>query len=168
MDKISGTNWMIIGIVVVLLISGGWWLMNRETAMTPEIENESSEEVSTDNSSPTVPVTPSAGGSITSNEEAVSVPDQASGEQVTVSSVKFSAPGWVAVRDDRGWTLGASRFEAGIHTNVTVKLLRGTTAGERYQVLLYIDDGDGAFDLEKEILVTRNDGSVAGAIFTAQ
>lgn len=163
MNKLSRNNWILIGIVAVALIGGGWWLMGSD--VDTENENDDEEESAETNSSP-IDVSP--GSSTISNDESVSVSDQPARETVAVSSAKFTESGWIAIRDDRGWTLGATRFVAGTHSNVAVQLLRGTTAGERYQVLLYIDDGDGAFDLEKEILVTRSDGSVSGATFTAQ
>ena len=76
--------------------------------------------------------------------------------------------GWIAVRDSNGRTLGAGRLEAGTYANVEVPLLRATRAGERYQVLIYVDDGDRIFDLHEDILVTRPDGSVAGTTFSVR
>ncbi len=162
MKKLSTNNWILIGVVAVAVILGGWWIMSRDASST----NENEEEETVDTSS--VPIDLSSTPSTTSDDESVSVVDQPAGETVTVSSANFTESGWIAIRDDRGWILGAGRFATGAHSNVSVELLRGTTAGERYQVLLYIDDGDGVFDLDKEILVTRSDGSVAGAMFTAE
>ena len=128
-------------------------------------DGDGAEEMSDENSAP---IDVAAGPSTTSDGESVSVSNQLAGETVSLSSVTFSETGWVAVRDDRGWTLGAKRFEAGTHGDAVITLLRGTEAGQRYQVLLYVDDGDRLFDVKKEILVTRSDGSVAGAMFSAQ
>ena len=125
MKNISTNNWILIGAVAVAVLFGGWWLMNRDTTTQSENENENGEEVVDTTSTP---IDLSSVPSTTSDNESVSVMNQPAGETVTVSSVKFTESGWVAIRDDRGWTLGASRFEAGTHSNVTVHLLRGTTA----------------------------------------
>lgn len=98
---------------------------------------------------------------------AVSVSDQPAGSFVTIASATLPQTGWVAVRDAAGKTLGAKRLDAGTAEAVQVPLLRNTVTGEKYQVLLYTDDGDKTFDLHKDTLVTNSDGTVAGASFTA-
>lgn len=86
---------------------------------------------------------------------------------MSVSSATLSQTGWVAVRDSGGRVLGAARLDAGVHEAVQIPLLRNTVSGEHYQVLLYTDDGDKAFDLHIDALVMNSDGSIAGAAFTA-
>lgn len=81
---------------------------------------------------------------------AVSVADQAPGENVIVESVTVPPPGvWVAVREvngaDLGNVLGAARV-VGPHGNITVSLLRPTEPKRSYAVELYRDDNNGAFD----------------------
>ena len=98
----------------------------------------------------------------------MTVADQPAGSVVKIASLTLSQLGWVAIRDSKGWVLGAGRFEAGTSSNVEVVLLRNTVAGEKYQVLLYSDDGDKQYDLHKDSLVMNADASVAGATFTAQ
>lgn len=99
-------------------------------------------------------------------DESVHVADQPAGTEVKVSSLSLSETGWVGVRDGDGRVLGASRFDAGKFENVTVSLLRATVAGDSYQVLLYVDDGDREFDLHKDILISGPSG-VAGTNFKA-
>ena len=166
MDKISTNNWIVIGVVAAVVILGGWWVMTSQSSSTSNGGEEMTEDKTPGTGS--VPIDASSGPSTTSDSESVSVSNQAAGTSIMLSSVTFSETGWVAVRDDRGWTLGAKRFDAGTQSNIAVTLLRATEAGQRYQVLLYIDDGDRLFDVKKEILVTRSDGSVAGAMFSAQ
>ena len=161
MDTLSTNNWIVIGVGAAVLIFGAWWFMTNSSATTAGKE---STEKDTDSK---VSIDLSSVISTTSDTESVSVSDQPAGNIVAVSSVTFTQSGWIAVRDDRGWTLGAGRFEAGTHTNAAVSLLRATIPGERYQVLLYIDDGEEEFDFKKEILVTRSDGSIAGTTFKA-
>jgi hypothetical protein len=96
----------------------------------------------------------------------VEVADQPAGSIVAIHSVTLVKMGWVAVRDNEGRILGAARFDEGTHTGI-VELLRNTVAGNSYQVLLYVDDGDRAFDLHKDILVSESDGRVAGTTFVA-
>ena len=163
MNRLSTNNWIVIGIGTALLLFGAWWLMTSSAAPSSETNTEKSGALDAEEAS----INLNTVVSTTSDSESVTVADQVASDTITVASVSFTQSGWVAVRDDRGWTLGAGRFEKGTQTNVTVQLLRTTSAGERYQALLYIDDGDGEFDLEKEILVTRSDGSIAGTTFKA-
>jgi len=100
--------------------------------------------------------------------DSVSVSSQGAGMSVTVASVSLSQPGWIAIRDNTGRTLGAALFPAGTHADVSVPLLRATQAGQRYQALLYFDDGKKSFDLHTETLVENSDGSIAGTTFSAQ
>ncbi|MBU6323222.1 MAG: hypothetical protein KGI41_01245 [Patescibacteria group bacterium] len=82
---------------------------------------------------------------------AVSVKDQAAGDSVIVESVTVPPPGvWVVVHEyhgsERGNALGA-RYVRGPSINVVVPLLRATVQGGTYAVVLYRDNGDGAFNL---------------------
>lgn len=169
------------GIVLGLVFIGGWWLIAR-TSMSDDIAMQKGEvttvEATTsarEDGTTTSPVVESVMGPIANNtpiiagsDEAIDVADQAAGMNVTVASATIVQTGWVAVRDSNGRTLGAGRFEAGRHENAQVPLLRSTEAGQSYQVLIYVDDGDRTFDLRKDILVTKSDGAVAGDTFNAQ
>lgn len=81
---------------------------------------------------------------------AVSVANQAPGENVVIESLTVPPPGiWVAVREangtDLGNVLGAARV-IGPHSSLTVPLLRPTESNRSYAVQLYRDDNNGAFD----------------------
>ena len=175
MDMNDTGNRITAVIVVVILIIGAWYLgysrsgsMAGESATnaTPAQESssalaESEKGSATQKSAPSSPSTVTAG-------EAVNVSDQAPGSVVKVASVTLSQIGWLAVRDAGGRILGAARFEPGVNTGVTIPLLRPTEVGQKYQVLVYVDDGDKVFDLHKDILVINADGSVAGTTFSAE
>lgn len=168
------------GIVLGLVFIGGWWLIARtsmnEKIATQEEEVKTVKETSTEREDGTSssPVAESVLGPIrddapivTGSIEALNVEDQAADTNAIIKEANLAQMGWIAVRDAEGRTLGAARFEAGQHTDVSVPLLRATTAGQSYQVLIYVDNGDREFDLHSDILVTRSDGSVAGDVFSA-
>lgn len=152
--------------LLVLILALGWWQFGRHVPAEPvkgaevltTATSSDSGSKAKDFTNPTIPV----------NGEAVTVDDQPASTSVRVASVTLDERGWVAVRDAKGWILGAGLFPAGTEKDVEVPLMRATTAGERYQVLLYIDNGNKQFDLHDDILVTNADGSVAGTMFSAQ
>lgn len=109
------------------------------------------------------------GGNDTKSEEttqaalALDVANQPAGESVMVTGITVDKVSWIAVREpDGSRVLGAARIDPGTRS-VTVSLLRATTAGNRYEVVIYEDDGDRAFDMKKDIVV----GNI-GPEFTAQ
>lgn len=85
----------------------------------------------------------------------LSVKDQPAGKTVHISSVAVAPPGvWVAIHEESEdgtllGVLGAARvrFQS---TDVVVELLRETTPGTQYVAVLYRDDGDDVFLLEKD------------------
>ena len=174
MDMNDTGNRVIAAIVIVLLIIGAWYL-GHITVVSPVPGGDETGTVSTTTSaSSTSSVTTGTISTQTgippvqTGGNAVSVGDQPAGMLVSVSSVTLPQAGWVAVRGSDGRTLGAGFFPAGTSSNVVVDLLRGTISGQRYQVLLYTDDGDRQFDLHKDTLIMNADGSVAGTTFNAQ
>ncbi len=170
------TNQVIVGVVVVILIAGAWYVGRAQgkipsgTTTSTATVSDSDEEEAGDTST-NVKTSASSNVSlalIMTRGESVAVVDQSAGPVVKVASVTLPQLGWVAVRDSKGWVLGAGRFVAGTSKNVEVILLRNTVAGEKYQVLLYSDDGDMKYDLHKDSLVMNADASVAGTTFTAR
>lgn len=168
MIDIKDRNTQIIlgAVVIVLVVALAWWYMAHRTKPA---------EMATEQGATTTEMTPSTSGdtkmtnpTVVASGDSISVADQPAGDSVRVKSVSFSQAGWVAVRDSNGRTLGAGWFAAGAHENVSVPLLRNTEAGQRYQVLLYVDNsGDHKFDLHGDTLIVNQDGSVAGTNFTA-
>src|SRR3990167_9262955 len=113
MNNLSTNNWIILGIGAGVLLLGVWWFMTSSpvgsgnSAKTEKEGALDAEESSIDLSTVI---------STKSDSESVSIADQVASDTITVASVSFTQSGWVAVRDDRGWTLGAGRFEKGTHT----------------------------------------------------
>ncbi len=99
--------------------------------------------------------------------ETLSVADQPAGSSASIGSMTLFKRSWVAIRDMQGTILGAGLFPADA-TSGSVALLRATTAGERYEAIVYVDDGDKVFDLRKDMLVTNPDGSAVSAVFSVQ
>ena len=146
------TNWVIIGAVVVVLLLGGVWLMQRSTdesmdSGTPTTgTNTGGNGTTPTTGTGTTPITTSAEG------EKITVDNQAAGVSVRIASMNLTRETWGAVRDERS-ILGAGRFAAGTASG-SVELLRGTEAGKSYSVVVYIDNGNRAFDLTGDELVT--------------
>lgn len=151
MDIYNKNNWIIIGVVVIVLILAGWLLM-RGGSHSPVVGDVNA--TSTATSSDTVADATQKTGIVgTSNEgESISVDSQDAGLSVAVASMHLTRPSWVAIKDANGWILGAGWFAANA-TSGTVPLLRGTTPGQTYTALIYVDNGDKAFDFHIDALV---------------
>ena len=99
---------------------------------------------------------------LTSNS-AVAISNQPAGMSVVVRKVELQETGWVVVHEGTngqiGNALGAARLEPGVHENVVVELLRGTTANALYWAVIYRDNGDKAFSLETDFPALGNGGA---------
>ncbi len=165
------TYQIIIAILVIVILVCGWIAFHKGSGLSVSMESATS---TASNVTMAANATSSGNASqsttaytVATTTEAVSVSNQPAGMSVTVASVSVNQRDWIAIRDASGRTLGAALFSAGVHTNVTVPLLRATVAGERYQVLLYVDDGSKQFDLHKDALLIGTGGAVIGTTFTA-
>ena len=166
-------NWLSgIGVALVVLVAITY-VIHRKDAVTPVIaanDTATTTDSSVTNASGSTPIASAAtvaGVTTAAAGEAVSVADQAAGDSVAISSMTLTKKSWVAVKDADGRILGAGFFQA-TATSGTVPLLRATKAGERYEVVIYVDDGDHTFDFHKDMLVTSADGSPVGAAFSAK
>ncbi len=171
------TNWIIAGLVALVVIIGGGWLIARErsgsmTGMATSTGATSSEEVATDNTSPSPapsskPTKYVASPTTSSSGETVSVADQSAGSSV-MADVSVSKPTWVAVRDNRPWYLGWKLVKIG-DGKVTIPLQRNTVAGQNYEVVFFVDNGDGTFAIHGgDTLVTTASGAPVSSTFKAQ
>jgi hypothetical protein len=157
-------NQVIIGgIIVLVLLVAGWWLFTKPAgdSMVPDNDTQMStttqQNSGTSTSQPTVEV---------NTGEEISAEDQPAGDSVRVMEAKLSRVTWLAVRDPLR-IYGAAKVTppqgGGTMQDITIPLLRNTTAGTSYTVVAYVDDGDGAFDFKKDSLVSGLDDT-----FTAQ
>lgn len=85
----------------------------------------------------------------------VTAADQSAGSKVSVSVTNVSEPIWIAVREEKdgalGNILGAGKVFA--DGDATITLLRSTTAGGTYRVVMYKDVGDTGFNHKEDVLV---------------
>lgn len=148
----SNTRMMIvIGVVVlIILILGGWLFFGGKSSDDGDDRGarmEESDESIPESAGDAVVVQPTTAA----NGEALVVSNQSAGNTVLVTSAVVNAPSWITVREE-GWILGAARIEES-GTNIVVPLLRGTEAGNNYEVVIYVDNGDRQFDHLSDVLV---------------
>jgi hypothetical protein len=182
MDMSNRNNQIIVGIIVlIILVLLGWWLFAKKSA---QVGGEYGNATSTETTSG-ITETPTTSGEETGNTtvgtqtsgntetqspststsgDSVTVNNQSAGSKVTVASVSFAKAGWVAIRDEKGLrVLGAAWFPAGSHSDVTVSLLKNTVTGQKYQAVLFADNGNKTFELHTDTLLSGAETS-----FTAQ
>ncbi len=84
----------------------------------------------------------------------ISVVSQPFGSSVKVTAVNLETDGWVVVHEEKDGfitnALGAARLDSGLQKNIIIPLLRDTTQGARYWIVLYADNGDRQFDLKTD------------------
>ena len=171
---------VIIGVLVLVILVGGAVMVSGQRSSSTSDVNKDSADTSadvfeTDDASSATDDTSGSDTSAANNNagtaadgDSVSAADQGAVKVAVASSVNLSKLGWVAVRGENGWILGAERLAAGTHESVTVTLLRSMEAGKAYEMVLYHDDGDMAFDLHRDSLVMKSDGSAVSAAFLAK
>ena len=178
------TNWIIAGLVALVVIIGGGWLIARDRAgtmadTTTSTASEASPAEAGEAASPSAPLTgtptpppttrPSTPDvTAASSGETVTVMDQPASANVMVADVKLTKPSFVAVRDTRGWYPGW-QFVSASQSSVVIPLKRNTEAGNTYEVVIFIDDGDGTFELHGgDTLVVSSQGAPVSSTFTAK
>lgn len=171
--KAETKQWLITGGIVAVLVLLVWWGVAHRQPASPVVGNDETSATTTTEvtdgtiaasaSDPVVrPVTPTE----VASGETVTVQDQSAGATVAVSQVTLKSPSWVAIKDTTGRILGAGWFyQSG--ENLSVPLLRSTIAGEAYQAVIYVDNGDKQFDFHKDTLITSVDGAPVSSTFRA-
>ena len=147
-------QWVIAGVMVLIVALAGWWLFTRPAAdqgdanKTATSTNQTSGTTTSNNDGR--PTTGMSAG------ETVTIETQTAGDHVHVAQAQLSRVSWLAVRDDLR-IYGAARVNppvgGGTVSEVTIPLLRNTESGKSYTLVVYADDGDGAFDFKKDALV---------------
>lgn len=168
------SSWLYAAIIAGLVLLGSGWLISKSNsgavsegddadvaadgaldviaAVTEEQEKKADDEEAAGKKPASPPTSPAALTTLAKGE-AVTIRDQAAGSNVTISDMTITKVSWVAVRDAKTkWILGARRFEPGQKTGIVV-LLRNTVADTKYEGVIYVDDGDKAFNHKKDILV---------------
>ena len=174
------TNWIIAGLVALVVIIGGGWLIARErsgsmsggnatsTAATEKVSDTVSEKAGSTSQAASAAAAMSDDKTASAMGETVTVSDQAAGSKVTVSEVSVKKPTWVAVRDTRKWYPGAV-LVTGDKSDLEIPLLRPTVAGDTYEVVLFADNGDGKFSIHGgDMLVVGTEGAPVSSTFKAQ
>ncbi len=169
-------EWMyqgVIGVLIIIILLLTWWIVSHPgLGVFPTLGTSMSTTTNNVTAATTIKGSSSAAQSMSptteSKGDSVSIANQPAGKSVAVAALTLSQPSWIAIRDSNGRILGAAWFNTGKHANVSVPLIRSTTAGQKYQVQLYADNGDRKFDTHADILITGAGGAVAGTTFTAQ
>lgn len=167
-------NWIIGGVILIAVLVAAWWLFTKPAgigstanpAATSSLADAGST-TATGTSGTAGTVGSAARGTVTTTlqNESVRADDQPAGDAVVIAKMNLTRSTWIAVRDGKS-IMGARRFEPGVTTG-TVNLLRNTAAGQQYTVLMYVDDGDKAFDMHKDMLVVNATGAPVGDTFSA-
>lgn len=184
MEQSRITNTTIIALILGLIIGfagGAYWYKGKmagwSDTKTGDIVTDTKEDIepvvmekdTKDSSMVSGPITTITSTVLDTNT--ISAPNQKAGDTVLVSKVVSDAVVWVAVREDNGGLmgniLGARKVSVGMTENVVVELLRPTVIGGKYYVILFRDNGDGAFDHKTDAPIA-SDGSIIVSTFNAQ
>lgn len=166
----------LVAFIVGLLIGGMLvWAFSGPEATAPTTDEETAEETSSDMSSSESTkengseMSEDKGGSsettpaptLKVGEGSVVVNDQKASASIALESATYPvSEGWIGVReynnDQLGYILGVVRFSEsqGLVPNELI-LQRSTTAGNRYAVVIYTEDGDRQFNLASDVQIDQ-------------
>src|SRR3989344_2021930 len=172
MNSMSSRQKMILSFVAGLIVgSGGAWL-RLERGWSALVASPSQEEQASPEGEGVADISGTAAdGVAAAGGESVEAADQPAGQKVVVTNVALPQGGWVVVHEEQNGApslvLGAQRFPSGTTVTGEVELLRGTTAGNVYYVMLHADNG-GDFDLHDDKPLLSEEGKFVMAMFKAQ
>jgi hypothetical protein len=154
-DSIFSTKNIIVFVIGIAIGFGGAWSLLQDPVNEAVKDEEKSDTIS---------------DIALSGDNALLVRNQKAGVNVNVELVTLENAGWVVIHESDngvlGNALGAQLFNAGPSKGV-VELLRGTEAGNTYFATIRQDDGDRAFDLTKDLLLSDGKGNPVQVRFKA-
>ena len=186
MDKKKERTHMIVAGIAGLLVGflAGWlWVDTEENpagekeigqtetidlgSLVKEGQKETTGEATTPTPTPVAAKEPAAmplpSTNTPTDDAMIVVAQQLAGTEVTLGALSLPQKYWVAIHEDTqgrpAKILGAKSFAAGTHTGVKMKLVRATVPGQAYYAMLHADDGDGKFDAQKDMPVTKSGGA---------
>jgi hypothetical protein len=110
-------------------------------------------------------------GERVSGSSAIAIESQTAGLVALVKHLVLDERSWIAIHEDErgrpGRILGAARFAAGTHTDVSVELIRPTESGGVYYGMIHRDDGDDSFDSKTDLHLADESGSPIMVRFSA-
>lgn len=143
----------IVSFVVGLLIGGLLVWAFSEPAANPPVDETPAEEEAADKASETTDDMVMEGPTLVVGEGNIAIADQPAGTAVTIGNATYPVgEGWIGVREfnneELGYILGVSRFSQsqGLVPE-TIELVRATTAGNTYAIVVFEEDGDFDFSL---------------------
>lgn len=163
----------LVAFIVGLLIGGMLvWAFSGPDAAAPTTDEEVTEETSSEKSSTEstdneATASDKGGASEVSTpvlqvgEGSVVIDDQKAGSAIALQSVTYPvSEGWIGVReynnDQLGFILGVVRFsESQGLVPKDIVLQRSTTAGNKYAVVIYTEDGDRMFNLANDVQIDK-------------
>ena len=167
-------KYVIVGVIFFVIGFGLSWIIfgRKSLPVSDTLQEEKSAQQQTQESS--TPSSTSLTGESALNMNGasmLSVENQIAGSQVTIASLNVEKSVWVAIHEDNagkpGNVLGAGHF-AKVTMSAVVDLLRNTIVGHTYYAMIHIDDGDGKFDLKKDMPLTDSSGAMVMTKFTAE
>lgn len=157
----------LVAFIVGLLIGGMLvWAFSGPSVAAPTADNETAAEVeeaddTNDAVSTTNTETEAVAPTLMVGDGSVAVKDQAAGMTVALDSAVYPvSEGWIGVReytgDQLGYILGVVRFSEsqGLVPDEIV-LQRATTAGNRYAIVIFTEDGDFDFNLSGDVQIDQ-------------
>lgn len=157
----------LVAFIVGLLIGGMLvWAFSGPSAAAPTTDNETvTTEEASDASDETAHSTETeaeiAIPTLVVGEGSVEVKDQAASATIALESAVYPvSEGWIGVReyngDQLGYILGVVRFSEsqGLVPDEIV-LQRATTAGNRYAIVIFTEDGDFDFNLSGDVQIDQ-------------
>lgn len=147
-------QWVVTVIVIIALVILGYSMFKSSPSTTP----------TTDDSDATGLNTPTN----TNTTNRVVVADQAPGNIVYVSSVQFTAPGFVVIHKDKNGTpgdvIGYKYFDKGTYPG-QITLTSPTVEGGIYYAMMHTDNGDRVFDVAKDLPLKDAAGNIIMKLF---